>query len=120
MEMDQGRVSTRTVSDVSMLMAVITFLAMWGGVTLVLTDPHGPHLPPFAPSPRGILTSILLFWAPTVSGGIACLTGLAGLSVSAEHPDVRRRAAIGILIGLTPACLAAAWLGWVLLSTSGN
>ncbi len=98
-----------------MLMAVVTFVAMWGGVTLLLTDPHGIHLPPFAPGPRSTLTSILLFWIPTVTGALACLSGLAGL-VGAGGPDARRRAVAGLLLGLTPACLAATWLGWVLVS----
>ncbi len=118
MERMEGTERARSISGLSLLGAVVTFLAMWGGVTLLLTDPQGPHFPPPLSTPRGMLVSLLLFWAPVITGTAACLSGLLGLSAArGQHPDLQRRALVGILLGLTPVCLAAAWLGWVLVSS---
>ena len=63
----------------------------------------------------GLLVSLLLFWLPTCTGSLACLSGLVGLSASGgQESCIQRRALIGILLGLTPICLATAWLGWTL------
>jgi len=101
----------------SPVLAVVTFLAMWGGITLLLTTPHSPRLPFPNAGPRGALTSLLLFWVPIVTGTIACLTGLVGLSAGARSVDIQRRTLISIFLGLAPIYLAAAWLSWLLLST---
>jgi len=119
MERADGGRTAQTVSGLSLLVAMITFLAMWGGVTLLLTDPHGVSLPPPTSTPRGLLVSLLLFWVPVGTGAIACLSGLVGLSVAGgRQADAQRRALIGIFLGLAPVCLAAAWLGWVLASST--
>jgi hypothetical protein len=94
---------------------VLTFLILWSGVTLLLTDPQGPHLPLRPSDPRGILITLLLFWLPSCTGSLACLSGLIGLaSAGGKETCTQRRALIGILLGLTPICLATVWLGWVL------
>ncbi|HHH42377.1 MAG TPA: hypothetical protein ENK56_10300 [Chloroflexi bacterium] len=112
--------TARRISGLSLLLGVVTFLAMWGGVTLLLTDPRGPSLPPPATTPRGAVVSFLLFWAPVVTGTAACLTGLASLSAGERQPETLRRALVSILLGLTPACLAAGWLGSILGGTAGR
>ena len=82
---------------------------------LLLTDPQGPRLPLRPSDPRGTLVSLLLFWLPTCTGTLACLSGLVGLSTSGgQDAPTQRRALLGILLGLTPICLAVAWLGWAL------
>ena len=117
MQQAKGKSAAQAASGLSLLLAVVTFLAMWGGVTLVLTDPHGLRLPPFASTPRGVLASLLLFWVPVGTGTVASMAGLMGLSTQSASADDQRRALVGILLGLIPACLAAAWLAWVLSST---
>jgi hypothetical protein len=115
MERRGGWTRARSLSGVSSLAAVLTFLILWSGVTLLLTDPQGPRLPLRPSDPRGLLVSLLLFWLPTCTGSLACLSGLIGLSTArGQEPCIQRRALIGILLGLTPICLATAWLGWVL------
>lgn len=109
----------RSVSGVSLLVAILTFLAMWGGATLLLTDPTGFHFPPVPSTPRGFVVSLLLFWLPAFTGSIACLAGMIGLSTNrGRHAEAQHRAAIGLVLGLIPFCLAAAWLGWVLLAST--
>lgn len=102
------------VGSLSLLLAIVTFLALWGGVTLLLSDPQGPHLPLPPSTSREALASLLLFWIPITTGALSCLTGLVGLLGAGRNPDILRRALVGIFLGLAPACLAAAWLGWVL------
>jgi hypothetical protein len=105
-----------SVGGLSLVGAVATFLAMWGGLTLLLTDPQGPSLPPLTSTPRGMLVSLLLFWVPLATGGLACLSGVVGLvTARGQHSALQRRAIVGVLFGLAPACLAAAWLGWMLV-----
>lgn len=104
----------RLSCGLSLLMAVLTFLSMWGGLTLWLNAPGGPGLPPLADSPRGLLITLLLCWIPLITGSTACLTGLMGLSMAGMGLETRRQAMIGIALGLIPACLAVGWLGWVL------
>jgi hypothetical protein len=107
-----------SASGISLLGAVITFLAMWGGVVLLLTDPRGPQLPPTMTTPRDLLVSLLLFWIPTITGIMACVSGVAGLSAArGHHPELQRRAWVGIGLGVAPICLAAAWLGWLLIAS---
>ncbi len=108
------------ISGLSLLLAVVTFLAIWGGVTLLLTDPHGPSLPPSPTTPRGALASFLLFWMPVVTGASAFVTGLVSLSVGGRNPEVARRGLASILLGLIPACLAIGWLGLVLGNGGGR
>jgi len=118
MEEAEGKAVTHTVSGVSFLLGVITFLAMWGGLTLLCTAPAGAPLPPFSSSPRGLLASFLLFWVPIGTGTFASLTGLMGLSARSGNSDARRRALVGLFLGLAPAYLAAVWLAWVLAARS--
>ena len=120
MERAESRTAVQTISGLSLLLALLTFLSMWSGVTLLLTDPSGPHLPTSLSGPRALLTSILLFWLPAVTGAAACLSGLAGLSGGGHSPEMQRRALVAIVLGLTPACMAAAWLGWVLSITPAH
>lgn len=118
MEQRRKDTGTQSISGLSMVMALITFLAMWSGLTLLLSDPGGIALPPPMSTPRGMLVSLLLFWLPVGTGTIAWLTGLVGVSSAKERqPDVQRRSLIGIILGLAPICLATAWLGWVLASS---
>lgn len=112
-------VPARSVSGVSLLVAILTFLATWGGLTLLLTDPTGLHFPPSPSTPRGFVTSLLLFWLPAFTGSVACLAGMIALSANrGRRTETQHRAAIGLILGLIPFCLAAAWLGWVLLSST--
>ncbi len=104
----------QTSCGLSLLMAVLTFLSVWGGVTLWLNAPDGPSMPPFNDTPRGALASLLLFWFPLLTGSGACLTGLVGLARGGLSLEGRRQAVTGIVLGLIPACLAIAWLGWAL------
>jgi|YNPNPStandDraft_1061719.scaffolds.fasta_scaffold14750_2 hypothetical protein len=104
----------RMSCGLSLLMAVLTFLSMWGGLTLWLNDPAGPAAPPSLDTPRGLLISLLLCWIPLLTGSLACLAGLMSLAVGNLGLEARRQATIGVALGLIPACLAAAWLGWVL------
>ncbi|MBN1955007.1 MAG: hypothetical protein JW900_08160 [Anaerolineae bacterium] len=116
MEQIRKRPTAQTISGTSLSLALITFLAMWGGMVLLLTDPQGLHLPLPLSTPRGLLVSMLLFWLPICTGTVACLTGLAGLSAGGSM-DVQRRAVVGILLGLAPACLAVLWIGWMLINS---
>jgi|GEM_PF-1718800 len=119
MEHAEEQTPARSVSGVSLMVAILTFLAVWGGVTLLLTDPTGLHFPPSPSTPRGFVTSLLLFWLPALTGSLACLAGMIGLSANrGRQADVQYRAALGLILGLIPFCLAAAWLGWVLLSST--
>ena len=120
MERTQERPAMQTMGSMSLLLALVTFLAMWGGVTLLLTDPYGPRLPPFSPTLRGTMQNLLLFWTPMTPGAAAFLTGLVGLCSARRSPGLQRRAMVGILLGLAPACLAAAWLGWMLSGAVGR
>jgi hypothetical protein len=118
MEQARTEMRTRSISGLSLLVALITFLMMWGGVVLLLTDPHGPQVPPQTSSPRGMMVSLLLFWLPVCTGGVACLSGLVGLAGAREQlTDARRRAVVGILLGLAPICLSSVWLGLSLASS---
>ena len=72
--LDRGE-GVPSAGGLSLVGAVATFLAMWGGLTLLLTDPQGPCLPPLTSTPRGMLVSLLLFWVPLATGGLACLSG---------------------------------------------
>ncbi len=106
---------SQALSSLSLLLAVLTFLSMWGGMTLLLSVPGGLYLSNGVSSPRAMLVHLLLFWIPTATGALACLSGLVGLTAQGHNLELRRRALVSVCLGLAPACLAAAWLAWMLL-----
>jgi predicted small integral membrane protein len=116
----------RLGSNLSLLAAVFACLALWGGISLLLThsshsrafenSTDGPVLPqPVArwkggSEARRALANMLLFWLPLGLGAVACSTGVVTLACSRERdPDASRRALIALTLSAVPGCLCTLW-----------
>lgn len=129
---------TRLVGNFSLLAAIFACLILWGGITLLLTNPSQPHssttqvdeagLPrPVArwegvSQARRSLANLLLFWLPIGLGAVACIAGIATLACGREQaPAASRRALIALLLSVVPACLCTLWyLAFTLLPVLGK
>ena len=116
----------RLSSNLSLLAALSACLALWGGVSLMLThssQPQAATVPadePALPRPvarwddvssaRRSLADLLLFWLPLGLGAVACGVGVVTLACSREcDPDAHRRALIALILSAVPGCLCTLW-----------
>jgi hypothetical protein len=115
----------RLGGNLSLLAATFACLALWGGISLLLT--HSSHLhasatpeEPVLPQPvarwegisqdRCTLANLLLFWLPLGLGAIACSAGVVTLACSRERdPDAYRRTLIALILSAVPGCLCTLW-----------
>lgn len=116
----------RLGGNISLLAALSACLALWGGISLMLTHSSQPHVPaapakePVLPQPvaqweeasaaRRSLVDLLLFWLPLGLGAIACGVGVITVASSRERdPDAHRRALIALILSAIPGCLCTLW-----------
>jgi len=116
----------RLGGNISLLAAVFACLALWGGITLLLTHPSLPQAStastdqPVLPRPvaqwkeashaRRSLADALLFWLPVGLGAIACGAGFVTLACGqGQTPEASRRALIALLLSAIPGCLCTLW-----------
>ena len=112
-------------ANLSLLAAITACLALWGGVSLLLTHPTHPHVSvsrtedAALPQPvalwegvsneRRSLADLLLFWLPLGLGAIACTAGAATLACGRQGPEAHRRALIALVLSAIPGCLCTLW-----------
>lgn len=116
----------RLGGNLSLLAAIFACLALWSGISLLLTHPSPPHASapagdePVLPKPvarwegaspaRQSLADLLLFWLPIGLGAVACGVGVATLACShGRDPDATRRALIALILSVAPGCLCTLW-----------
>jgi hypothetical protein len=116
----------RLGGNISLLAALSACLALWGGISLMLTHSSQPHVvtapadQPVLPKPvaqwedasdaRRSLADMLLFWLPLGLGAIACASGVVTVATSRERdPDAHRRALIALILSAIPGCLCTLW-----------
>jgi hypothetical protein len=116
----------RLGGNISLLAALLACLALWGGISLMLTHSSQPRLPaapadePVLPKPlarwedasdaRRSLVDLLLFWLPLGLGAIACGAGVVTVATSRERdPEAHRRALIALVLSAIPGCLCTLW-----------
>jgi hypothetical protein len=116
----------RLGGNISLLAALSACLALWGGISLMLTHSSQPALPaapvdePVLPRPvarwedasdaRRSLVDLLLFWLPLGLGAIACGAGVVTVATSRERdPEAHRRALIALVLSAIPGCLCTLW-----------
>lgn len=116
----------RLGGNISLLAALSACLALWGGISLMLTHSSQPALPaapvdePVLPKPvarwedasdaRRSLVDLLLFWLPLGLGAIACGAGVVTVATSRERdPEAHRRALIALVLSAIPGCLCTLW-----------
>ena len=116
----------RLGGNLSLLAAMSACLALWGGISMLLT--HASHLQasdtpvdePVLPQPvarwegtsqaRRTLANALLFWLPLGLGAVACGTGVITLACSREGDmEAYRRAMIALILSAVPGCLCTLW-----------
>ncbi len=116
----------RSMGNLSLLAAIFACLALWGGITLLLTHPSHPQAST-APAdsatlPRPVarweeasharrsLVNLLLFWLPIGLGAISCGAGVATLAWGrGQDSDASRRALIALVLSVIPSCLCTLW-----------
>jgi hypothetical protein len=121
--------TTRVVrlgGNLSLLAATFACLALWGGISLTLTNSSQPRasaspvdelaLPKpvmqweGASQARCALVNLLLFWMPLGLGAVACSVGVITLACSRESdPDTSRRALVALILSAVPGCLCTLW-----------
>jgi len=124
----------RLGGNLSLLAAMSACLALWGGISMLLT--HSSHLQasdtpieePVLPQPvarweetsqaRRSLVNMLFFWLPLGLGAVACGVGVVTLACSREGDlEAYRRAMIALILSTVPGCLCTLW--YVAFSASG-
>jgi len=112
--------------NLSLLAAMIGCLALWGGITLLMTHPAPPQaagsvvdiqalpLPVArwegASEARKSVVNVLILWIPLGLGAIAGGAGVVTLAVSSgAHRDACRRALIALLLSALPGCVCTLW-----------
>ena len=124
----------RLGGNLSLLAAMSACLALWGGISLLLSHSSHPQASdtpveePVLPQPvawwegtsqaRRSLVNMLFFWLPLGLGAVACGAGVITLACSHERDmEAYRRAMIALVLSAIPGCLCTLW--YVAFSTPG-
>ncbi len=116
----------RLGGNLSLLAATFACLALWGGISLTLTNSSHPQASspladdPLLPQPvirwegasqtRRAMVNLLLFWLPLGLGAVACSIGVVTLACGREcDPDASRRALVALILSAVPGCLCTLW-----------
>ena len=116
----------RLGGNLSLLAAMSACLALWGGISLLLTHSSHPQASdtpadgPVLPQPvarwegtsqaRRTLANTLFFWLPLGLGAVACGAGVVTLACSHEGDlEAYRRALIALVLSSVPGCLCTLW-----------